>query len=302
MLHVSSSFSSFFLYISQETKFSNPRTNLPMPPGPSASKEKEQLPMPPTNSTQIATIEHQSPQNGSTTTTNNGATGGGNQQVAGTSANISIPTVTCDFASDVSTSEAGAEMENEMYKDRLHVDAMNAQESKSRCFSSSGEEVTMNNNNSNRNNNNNSVNNSNGAASNETNSKMKKSPNAGRSRALSVNVDTDAVSEFEPSSSDSGVVSRCAVVKPLKFRLCQPIFGKKQSKANSKDHHNHHHHHHHHQHDSKKLKNQKVKENCETQPALPKVVKPRDPEKEKRRIARKREKRATLILGLIMGR
>jgi hypothetical protein len=45
-----------------------------------------------------------------------------------------------------------------------------------------------------------------------------------------------------------------------------------------------------------------VDQNCEIQPALPKIVKPRDPEKEKRRIARKKEKRATLILGLIMGR
>ena len=34
---------------------------------------------------------------------------------------------------------------------------------------------------------------------------------------------------------------------------------------------------------------------------VPRVQKPRDPEREKRRIARKKEKRATLILGLIMG-
>ncbi|XP_017845918.1 alpha-2 adrenergic receptor isoform X2 [Drosophila busckii] len=39
----------------------------------------------------------------------------------------------------------------------------------------------------------------------------------------------------------------------------------------------------------------------ELEPAIPKTPKPRDPEKEKRRIARKKEKRATLILGLIMG-
>ncbi|GLV32645.1 alpha2-adrenergic-like octopamine receptor [Carabus blaptoides fortunei] len=37
------------------------------------------------------------------------------------------------------------------------------------------------------------------------------------------------------------------------------------------------------------------------QPVVPRVQKPRDPEREKRRIARKKEKRATLILGLIMG-
>ncbi|XP_033241414.1 alpha-2 adrenergic receptor isoform X1 [Drosophila pseudoobscura] len=40
---------------------------------------------------------------------------------------------------------------------------------------------------------------------------------------------------------------------------------------------------------------------AELEPAIPKTPKPRDPEKEKRRIARKKEKRATLILGLIMG-
>jgi hypothetical protein len=271
-----------------------------MPPGPSASRE--QLPMPQNSSTQIATIEHQGSQNG--------AAGGAEQQAAGTSANISIPVVTCDFASDVSTSEAGAEIENELYKDRLRVDGMTSHDGKTRCHVA-GDEVSMNNNN-----NNNNVSNSNGAATatNEGNSndassttttckKLTSSPSGvGRCRALSVNVDTDAVSEFEPSSSDSGVVSRCAVVKPLKFRLCQPIFGKKQSKGKEHHHHNHHHHSHHHEAANKKAKNQKPKENCEIQPALPKVVKPRDPEKEKRRIARKKEKRATLILGLIMGR
>lgn len=261
-------------------------------PGPSASREQ----LPPASSTQIATIEQQPPQNG---TTNNGAAGG-EQQVAGTSANISIPIVTCDFASDVSTSEAGAEIENEMYKDRLRVDGMTAQDIRTHCLSSGSDDVTINNNNNNNNTN------SNGAATatnpSTCNKKLTTSPNA-RCRALSVAIDTDAVSEFEPSSSDSGVVSRCAVVKPLKFRLCQPIFGKRQSKANNKEHHNHHHHH---SHENKKMKNQKVKmavdQNCEIQEALPKVVKPRDPEKEKRRIARKKEKRATLILGLIMGR
>lgn len=48
-----------------------------------------------------------------------------------------------------------------------------------------------------------------------------------RCRAPSVGIDVDMVSEFDPSSSDSGVVSRCAVVKPLKLRLCQPIFGRR---------------------------------------------------------------------------
>lgn len=268
-----------------------------MPPGPSASREQ----LPSANSTQIATIEQQPPQNGMTT---NNRAAGGDQQVAGTSANISIPIVTCDFASDVSTSEAGAEMEHEMYKDRLRVDAMASQDVRTRCLSSGSDDVTINNNNNNNTNSNGAATATNDANSNLStcNKKLTTSPNA-RCRALSVNIDTDAVSEFEPSSSDSGVVSRCAVVKPLKFRLCQPIFGKRQSKANSKDHHNHHHHH---SHENKKVKNQKVKmaidQNCEIQPVIPKPVKPRDPEKEKRRIARKKEKRATLILGLIMGR
>ncbi|XP_016997263.2 alpha-2 adrenergic receptor isoform X1 [Drosophila takahashii] len=136
---------------------------------------------------------------------------------------------------------------------------------------------------------------------------LRVSPIAGRCRALSVGVDTDMVSEFDPSSSDSGVVSRCAVVKPLKFRLCQPIFGRKsnnqqrrnEAKAAAKN-----------QHPSAATgnKNQQQQQQhqqqvvkAELEPAIPKTPKPRDPEKEKRRIARKKEKRATLILGLIMG-
>ncbi|XP_033165829.1 alpha-2Db adrenergic receptor isoform X1 [Drosophila mauritiana] len=135
---------------------------------------------------------------------------------------------------------------------------------------------------------------------------LRVSPIAGRCRALSVGVDTDMVSEFDPSSSDSGVVSRCAVVKPLKFRLCQPIFGRKSSnqqrrneaKAAAKNQ----------QPSGAASKNQQQQQQqqqqvvkAELEPAIPKTPKPRDPEKEKRRIARKKEKRATLILGLIMG-
>nr|NP_650754.2 alpha2-adrenergic-like octopamine receptor, isoform A [Drosophila melanogaster]AAF55598.3 alpha2-adrenergic-like octopamine receptor, isoform A [Drosophila melanogaster] len=136
---------------------------------------------------------------------------------------------------------------------------------------------------------------------------LRVSPIAGRCRALSVGVDTDMVSEFDPSSSDSGVVSRCAVVKPLKFRLCQPIFGRKSSnqqrrneaKAAAKNQ----------QSSGVASKNQQQQQQqqqqqvvkSELEPAIPKTPKPRDPEKEKRRIARKKEKRATLILGLIMG-
>lgn len=238
---------------------------------------------------QIATIE-QAPKNGTT-----------EQQVPGCSAaNVSVPIVTCDFASDVSTSEAG-ENESDIYRDTLRVDGA-AQDGKSRL--STLTEMSAHNKNG-----------STGASTiNETNNlglrhfkKLAITPGPGRCRALSVGVETDAVSEFEPSSSDSGVVSRCAVVKPLKFRLCQPIFGKRLSKSTNKDQH---HQNHHHNNGNKKHKNHKAKANtaqtiattpnCEIEPAIPKP-KPRDPEKEKRRIARKKEKRATLILGLIMG-
>lgn len=158
--------------------------------------------------------------------------------------------MTCDFASDVSTSEAGAENESE-YRDTLRVDGA-AQDGKSRL--STLTESPPNNN-------------GHGAATiievtNPGSTHCKKlpiSPNPGRCRALSVGVDTDAVSEFEPSSSDSGVVSRCAVVKPLKFRLCQPIFGKRLSKATNKDQHQHNHHH---NNGNKKHKNHKPKHNA----------------------------------------
>lgn len=62
----------------QETKFSNSKT-IPMPPGPSACKEKLSMPQ---SQQQIATIEQ--PPKGAT----NGTT---EQQVPGTSAAISIP-------------------------------------------------------------------------------------------------------------------------------------------------------------------------------------------------------------------
>lgn len=175
-----------------------------------------------------------------------------------------IPIVTCDFASDVSTSEA-AEMEaNQNYeKDTLKVCtiATNAQSSPA---------STPNNK----------------SAVNGSSNELRVSPTFGRCRALSVGVDNDMVSEFDPSSSDSGVISRCAVVKPLKFRLCQPIFGKRN---------------HHKKAEVKQQQHKTIAECTELEPAIPKVPKPRDPEKEKRRIARKKEKRATLILGLIMG-
>lgn len=176
---------------------------------------------------------------------------------------IPIPIVTCDYASDVSTSEA-AEVENPLCdKDTLKV-----------CAISTSVQTTAPP----------SIGTKSNANGNTTSNELKVSPTLGRCRALSVGIDNDMVSEFDPSSSDSGVISRCAVVKPLKFRLCQPIFGKRNHKTNeTKTQHKH------------------AVESTELEPAIPKVQKPRDPEKEKRRIARKKEKRATLILGLIMG-
>lgn len=258
-----------------------------MPPGPSACKEHLSTVHVPLHQDKTATEEPPKSANGSS-----------EQQVPGTSApNISIPIVTCDFASDVSTSEAGGDNESEIYRDTLRVEGC-AQDGKSRISASTESPQG---------------NQTNPSAILDTSSSstahcknLSISPNTGRCRALSVGIDHDAVSEFEPSSSDSGVISRCAVVKPLKFRLCQPIFGKRSSKSSNKDQHHHNHHHN----GNKKHKNNKNKTNtapvavttpnCEIEPALPKP-KPRDPEKEKRRIARKKEKRATLILGLIMG-
>lgn len=169
---------------------------------------------------------------------------------------IPIPIVTCDFASDVSTSEA-AEMEsNQNYeKDTLKVCSMVSTTNLpiGSAAASSGLKAT------------------NGSSS--PSNELKVSPTFNRCRALSVGIDNDMVSEFDPSSSDSGVISRCAVVKPLKFRLCQPIFGKRNHHKSvdnaTKIQHNKHH----------------MVESTELEPAIPKVQKQRDPEKEKRRIA-----------------
>jgi octopamine receptor alpha len=252
-----------------------------MPSGPSASND----PMP-NQQQQIATIE-QPP-----ATIINGTSTQADQQVPGnsssgssskTAAPAAIPVVTCDFASDMSTSEAGAENEHEAYRDTLKVDSNAVVDVRTRLTTLT--EVPLDTN-------------GNTPTDKTDGKKLTIAASTNRNRALSVGVEIDAVSEFEPSSSDSGVVSRCAVVKPLKFRLCQPIFGKKIIKF-SKDSN--------HQNGNKKNnnKNHKSKQNValtpttDIQPA-PKP-KPRDPEKEKRRIARKKEKRATLILGLIMG-
>lgn len=105
------------------------------------------------------------------------------------------------------------------------------------------------------------------------------SPTYARCRALSVGIESDMISEFEPSSSDSGVARKCAVVKPRKFRIYKSIFNKPIPNE---------------------LETQST-DLAELEPALPRPQRPRDPEKEKRRVARQKEKRATLILGLIMG-
>ncbi|XP_055852490.1 alpha-2C adrenergic receptor [Episyrphus balteatus] len=209
---------------------------------------------------------------------------------------MAIPTVTCDLASDISTSEA-AEVETHQPPPpySTHPDSgMNGNDKETLKVSTiatthnafnalpppSGLSPTSNSTKAGPMNNN-------GLTTSSPN-ELKVSPViAGRCRALSVGIDTDMVSEFDPSSSDSGVVSRCAVVKPLKFRLCQPIFGRKNQRRNEAK--------------TAAVKVSKPSETAELEPAIPKVQKPRDPEKEKRRIARKKEKRATLILGLIMG-
>ncbi|XP_048486466.1 alpha-2A adrenergic receptor isoform X2 [Plutella xylostella] len=213
----------------QQTSFSNPKGTRPMPATPS-------IPMPggvDSNSnnreSQISTIESQQ---------------------------VQIPTVTCDFASDISTSEAGDPPPMEERKDTLKV-VTSAQVTRNPLAACQHRSSTL-----------------------SVNGELQLQQQ-NRCRAPSVAIDTDMVSEFDPSSSDSGVVSRCAVVKPLKLRICQPIFGKKA--------------------DSSRRQQKQQPSKAELEPAIPKPHKPRDPEREKRRLARKKEKRATLILGLIMG-
>lgn len=230
----------------------------------------------------------------STTTNSNNNAQSLHEQVATIEApprQIQIPVVTCDFASDMSTSEAADQNSGEhMYvnKDTLKVGAISIAQANVRNVVTTTNGTTT-------------------TTTLSTNNELQvSSKGGGRCRALSVGVETDMVSEFDPSSSDSGVVSRCAVVKPLKFRLCQPIFGKKANKARKENVKSHHHHHHHKSNNSSNqvTANNKANNNqiSELEPALPKPEKKmRDPEKEKRRIARKKEKRATLILGLIMG-
>jgi hypothetical protein len=173
-----------------------------------------------------------------------------------------IPTVTCDLASDISTSDAGEiTAETLEQKDTLKV-FTSAQVVRNPLAQSQFRGSTL-----------------------SVNGELQQQAAAmSRMRQPSMGIDTDMVSEFDPSSSDSGVVSRCAVVKPLKLRLCKPIFGRKTAKNRR----------------TPKDKACSSKEHIVEQ-EVPRVQKPRDPEREKRRIARKKEKRATLILGLIMG-
>jgi hypothetical protein len=70
-----------------------------------------------------------------------------------------------------------------------------------------------------------------GAAISSTSSSSAKCTSSTAALCVPAVIETDMVSEFDPSSSDSGVVSRCAVVKPLKLRLCQPIFGRRSAGA-----------------------------------------------------------------------
>ncbi|XP_017856235.1 PREDICTED: alpha-2Db adrenergic receptor isoform X2 [Drosophila arizonae] len=109
-----------------------------------------------------------------------------------------------------------------------------------------------------------------GGAGTATSNELRVSPVAGRCRALSVGVDTDMP-----------IFGRKANQQRRNEAKAATVAAKNNAAAASK---------------SKELAAK-----TELEPAIPKTPKPRDPEKEKRRIARKKEKRATLILGLIMG-
>ncbi|XP_049823609.1 alpha-2 adrenergic receptor [Aethina tumida] len=178
-----------------------------------------------------------------------------------------IPTVTCDLASDISTSDAGelAPDPNEQ-KDTLKVFGQSApQVVRNPLAQCQFRGSTL-----------------------SVNGELQQQAAAmARARQPSMGIDTDMVSEFDPSSSDSGVVAQCTAVKPLKLRLCKPIFGRAKSASKS--------------HRTEEKKTRKKSEKVQQEHVVPRVQKPRDPEREKRRIARKKEKRATLILGLIMG-
>ncbi|KAK9889561.1 hypothetical protein WA026_006934 [Henosepilachna vigintioctopunctata] len=210
----------------------------------------------------------ETPAGGSVDRNSNNSPRDGERQIATIESHpmpIPIPTVTCDLASDISTSDQGDLTNNEgveLQKDTLQVfpSVQAIRSPLSQCQF--------------------------GGSTLSVNGELQQQAAAiARNRQPSMGIDTDMVSEFDPSSSDSGVVSRCTVVKPLKLRLCKPIFGRRTHKNRRPE--------------EKKLKNHSAE--IVVEQVVPKVQKPRDPEREKRRIARKKEKRATLILGLIMG-
>uniref|UniRef100_A0A182IW24 G-protein coupled receptors family 1 profile domain-containing protein n=1 Tax=Anopheles atroparvus TaxID=41427 RepID=A0A182IW24_ANOAO len=295
----------------QDTSFTRNAGTVPMPSLPSASNNNNQSAahQPAHHSvSQIATIEPPP----------RGATGS-----AAPSTPMPIPVVTCDFASDMSTSEAATAEQDNHGPGQHHHHPPHAEPKDTLKVQAPPAPLSMQQQQQQQRNSNNGI---------SSELAVSTSGTAARGRALSVGIDTDMVSEFDPSSSDSGVISRCAVVKPLKFRLCQPIFGKGKAKARQAGQPagrgNHcttqpmlagsgaegagtggsgagsgagsgggppaagi----------SQLIAAKQTDSTCsELEPALPKP-KPRDPEKEKRRIARKKEKRATLILGLIMG-
>nr|XP_036672902.1 alpha-2Db adrenergic receptor isoform X2 [Drosophila suzukii] len=113
---------------------------------------------------------------------------------------------------------------------------------------------------------------------------LRVSPIAGRCRALSVGVDTDMPIFGRKSSNQQRRNEAKTAVKNQHATSTTANKNQQQHQQQIQQHQQH---------------QQVVK--AELEPAIPKTPKPRDPEKEKRRIARKKEKRATLILGLIMG-
>uniref|UniRef100_A0A6P7FNS9 Alpha-2C adrenergic receptor-like n=1 Tax=Diabrotica virgifera virgifera TaxID=50390 RepID=A0A6P7FNS9_DIAVI len=180
---------------------------------------------------------------------------------------MTIPTVTCDLASDISTSDnAENAQDGQEQKDTLKVLTPGCQVVRNPLAQCQFSGSTL-----------------------SVNGELQQQAAAlARSRQPSMGIDTDMVSEFDPSSSDSGVVAQCAAIKPLKLRLCKPIFGRnKHPTPRSRN--------------EEKPPKSPTSEQVLVEYVVPRVNKPKDPEREKRRLARQKEKRATLILGLIMG-
>ncbi|XP_022918505.1 alpha-2 adrenergic receptor isoform X2 [Onthophagus taurus] len=147
-----------------------------------------------------------------------------------------IPTVTCDLASDISTSDAGEVLSDPQEgKDTLKVFSGPQLRPLGQC-AFRGSTLSVN------------------------GELQQQAAAIARARQPSVGVDMDML------------------------RFCKPIFGKKGAKARRDTQGN------------IAGSNEPIVEQV-----VPRIQKPRDPEREKKRIARKKEKRATLILGLIMG-